>query len=372
MFILAKEGLRIFKRNIKIKFSGFEKFSGTDEEICKQIIESCWNEEKGYFQVNPPKGNYACFFSRDFGMCTESLINLGYSKKVIRTLEYALEKYAKNNGITVAINNNGNAFDFPNIYSPDSTAYFFRSLRLAKTKKLIMKYASFLNSEIKKFEDTVIDKKTGIVKKEHFSGMRDHVIVKESCYDMIMACVLDEEIEKINGLFKKEILSNTLKKYSLKNKLIKYYWKNYFKNSPIDNSVVGHCNVFPFWLGVITEQKKLKDSLLIIQKNKLDSPLPLKYESKTTQRFIWQEMFAPGWERETVWTFIGMPYIDLVSRIDKNKAKEFIKQYQTLIERNGFVEIYNNRKEPYKSLFYSTETRMLWAAMYLDLKKKLK
>lgn len=369
MFVIISEGLRIFKRNIRIKFYGFEKVLGTDEEICKKIIDSCWNGK--YFSTCPKGGNYA-FYSRDFGMCCESLINLGYEDKVHKTLRYAMEIFKNNNGIYVSINPSGVPFNFPNMYSPDSTAYFFRSLRIAKAKSLILENKEFLNSEIKKFENIVIDQKKGIVKEEHFSGMRDHVIVKRSCYDMIMSCMLLNEIEIINKMMKKDILDNTLKKYSLKKNFIKYYWKGYFKNSITDDSITGHCNIFPYKFNIIENRGMLKQSIRKIKNARLDKPFPLKYESTSKQKFVWQEFFVKGWESDTIWTFLAMPYIDILSRIDKKKAKDHLNQYKLLIEENGFVEVYDTNRRPYHSFFYSTETRMLWAAMYLDLKQKLK
>ena len=281
------EGMRMFKRKLKIKRKGFEKYSGNDVEICRKIISDCYNKGKKYFQVSAGKdSNYPEFYSRDFGWCVESLINLGYKKEVLNTLKYSLEIYSdkKNKqGITVAINPRGKTFNFPNVYSPDSTAYFFRSLRVAGAKDLILKYSDFLNREIKKFEETAIDKEKGIVNGKHFSGMRDHSIVNASCYDMIMACSLCDEIDKINKLVGRNILNNRLTKYLLKKKLIKYYWTGkYFRNTPDDNILAGHNNVYPFFLDIIKDKKILKSCICELIKYKYDEPFPLKYEKRKT------------------------------------------------------------------------------------------
>jgi hypothetical protein len=367
MFILIREGLRIFKRNLKVKLSGFEKFSGTDEEICKQIIDSCWN---GKYLSTCPEGGHYSFYSRDFGWCIESLINLGYEKEVNKTLEYALELFEKSGEISVSINPSGETFNFPNIYSPDSVAYIFRSLRMNGNKRLIKKYSRFLNSEAKKFSETCIDD-SGVIKKKRFSGMRDYAIVEGSCYDMIMACMIDDEIEKINKLMKKEIIENPFKEFNLKKNLINKFWNGeYFYDHK--GAVYGHNNVYPYFLDVIFNKKMRESSLKSINDAKLDIQIPLKYESDNKHaKFIWQEMFVSGWENHTSWTMLGMAYIDVLSRTDKEKAKEHLNHYKKLIEEYGFVEVYDGIK-PYQSLFYASETRMLWAAMYLDLKKRLK
>ena len=361
-----REGWRIFKRNIKIKFSGFEKFSGSDEEICRKIIDSCWNGR--YFSTCPAGGHYG-FYSRDFGWCVESLIRLGYKNEVDKTLDYALSIFEKDDGISVSINPSGKPFNFPNIYSPDSVAYIFRSLRISKNKVLILKYKDFLNTEAKRFCDTCIGD-DGLIRKEHYSGMRDYAIINGSCYDMIMACMLDDEINKINKFMKKVLIKNPFYGLDLKKNLIYKFWNGkYFYDN--DGVVYGHNNVYPYFLDVIREKKMMNSSLKAVHEVKLDDPLPLKYESdnKNTE-FIWQEIFVNGWERHTSWTMLGMAYIDVLSRADKRKAISHIEQYKKLIEENGFVEVYDGLK-PYQSLFYAAETRMLWAAMYLDLKKRL-
>lgn len=366
MFILIREGWRIFKRNIKVKFSGFEKVNGTDEEICKSIVDSCWTGK--YFSTCPKNGHYG-FYCRDFGWCIQSLINLGYKKEVDKTLEYALCIFEKHNRIFVSINPSGEPFNFPNIYSPDSVAYTFRSLRINGNKKLIEKYQKFLNSEANKFKDMCIDD-SGIIKKEHFSGMRDYAVVKGSCYDMIMACMLDDEINRINKLMKRELIENPFKEFDLKKNLKDKFWdRDGFYD--YKDSVYGHNNVYPYFLNVINEKDMLKMSIKKVQTAKLDNPLPLKYESNNKHaKFIWQEIFVSGWEKHTSWAMLGMAYIDVLSRIDKKRAKECLLQYKKLIEQYGFVEVYNGLK-PYQSLFYASETRMIWASMYLDLKKRL-
>ncbi len=382
---IIKEGMRMFKRRRNIS-KYLHPYTGTDEQICRKIINNCYNKQRKYFQVsaniNNNATNYLVFYARDFGWCAESLINLGYKKEVLNTLNYALEIYSNRNnknGITVAINPQGKPFNFPDVYSPDSIAYFFRSLRIADAKDLILKYSDFLNREIERFEDIAIDKEKGIVSAKHFSGMRDYSIVKASCYDMIMACSLCNEIDKINKLIGKKILKNTLKKYNLKKNLIKYYWTGtHFKDAPDKNVLSGHCNIYPFFLDVIEDKKIMKSCINELIKNNFDKPFPLKYEhtDKNTSRktkFLWHEFFVQDWEKDAIWAMLGMAYIDVVAKFDKKKAKEYLKLYREEIEHHGgFIEVYDAKGNPYQSWFYASENTMLWASMYLDMKKKLK
>src|SRR3989344_2702653 len=81
------EALRIFRRSLKVRVSGFKKYDGDAKEICERIINDCFNGK--YFQTST--GHFCQFWTRDFGMCAESLVKLGYKKEVGMTLEYALD-----------------------------------------------------------------------------------------------------------------------------------------------------------------------------------------------------------------------------------------------------------------------------------------
>jgi len=349
--ILLKEAFRIFSRNIKTKIKGLEIYSGNDEEICKSIINSCYDSKNKYFQASA--GNYKAFYARDFGWCIESLMRLGYAKEIHNTLEYALNRYSQYSGISVAISCEGIPYNFPNVYSADSTAYMFRCLRISKSKDIILKHRKFLNKEIAKFEENVIDKDSGMVKSEVFSGMRDHVMCKASGYDMIMACMLCNEIDSINKSMGDGFLNNTLKNYDLEHKLIKHYWTGkYFRDGIGKELCSGHTNVYPYYLRIINDRNMLKSSIKSIQENMLDKPFPLKYGYDNTTKFIALEFFTRDWEKDTVWALL--------------KYKRNIEKYK------GFTELYTNKGTPYKSLFYSSDNSMLWASMYLDLKHRLK
>ena len=65
---------------------------------------------------------------------------------------------------------------------------------------------------------------------------------------------------------------------------------------------------------------------------------------------------------------MAMPYIEVVSKIDRNKAKEYIEKYSELIEKNGnYLEVFDPDGTPFKSAFYYADEGMLWAANYLAL-----
>ena len=102
------EGPRIFFTSWKNRLFP-KKYSGKAEEICKKIINDCWNKQ--YFQTSTT--NFSQFWTRDFGFCTRSLIKLGYTKQVHQTIRYALNRFQENKKITTTITPKGEPYDFP-------------------------------------------------------------------------------------------------------------------------------------------------------------------------------------------------------------------------------------------------------------------
>ena len=156
--IALKEGLRMLKRANRVKKMGFKQYKGSAEQICSQIIQSCWNGK--YFQVS--SGHFCEFYMRDFGWCVDSLIKLGYKQRCLKTMDWALDIYASKGRLTTTITPDGEVEDFY-AYSPDSLGYMMRTLKALDAKQLVEKYYVFINDEIKRFYDETFDKKMGII-----------------------------------------------------------------------------------------------------------------------------------------------------------------------------------------------------------------
>ncbi len=356
------EAWRIFKRSRYVKKHGVKKYKGNAKKICKQIVKDCWNGK--YFQVSA--GHFSEFYIRDFGWCVDSLLKLGYDKKVKKTLAFVMSVYSKQ-GLKTTITPSGKSIDIFN-YAPDSLAFLVRILRVAKAKDLIKKYKSFLIKETNKFHNLVIDKKIGLVKEnKKFSSMKDEAKRKSSCYDNIMAAMLSDELDKLK-------LYNPLKKYDFK-KLIKHmFWNGkYFIDDLRGNKeiVAGDANIFPFWSKVFTDAEMLKKAVSKIQEARLDEHFPLKYTNKEDSKKVkmnFAEKFVPNYERDSIWMHMGPLYVQMIKRIDKKKAKEYKNKYKEMIEKHhNFLEIFDRNGNPYKSRFYYTDESMLWAANYLVL-----
>ena len=83
-------------------------------------------------------------------------------------------------------------------------------------------------------------------------------------------------------------------------------------------------------------------------------------------------MFAKGYQDDSIWTHMGPLYISLIKKIDKKLAKYYINKYTKIIEENkNYLEIFDSKGKPFKTLFYYSDESMIWAANYLTLIKEL-
>lgn len=362
-YYLLKEALRFVNHSIKQIFQNHKKYQGNHIEICQKIVDDCWNGN--FFRTGA--GNFNQFWTRDFGFCCESLINLGYKDKVKKTLEYALTKFKKHNNITTQITPEGIPIDFPN-YTPESVAYIVRCLRLLGDKNLINNYKELIAKEVKKAYKIAFDKNNNIIKKKYsFSSIKDHYKRSSSMYNNSMILMLSNDLDCLN-------LKNPLKKHALKKTQKKIFWTGEFFLDDLSGGkyVSGDANVFPFWTGNFTDKRMFLSCLKHIQNNQLDTPWPLKYTKirhKKNELFL-PELFAPNYEGNTIWMHLGLCFIKTVNKFDRNKAKKYINSYKKLIEKNkNFLELYNPDGTVYKKLFYTADEGMLWASIYLDLVK---
>ncbi len=354
-----REGIRMLHRRLIVAMHGIKQYSGNGEQICKQIIQNCWNGT--FFQVSI--GHFPVFYMRDFGMCVEALLKLGYKKEVEKTLQFALVVYSRENKISTTISQKGNGFDVFS-YAPDSLAFLLRSLRIAKATELVEIYKLFLEQQIQFFYDNVIVKKTGLVRKDkYFSSIKDHAKRQSCCYDNCCAAIIAREAVLLQ-------LENPFQKYNYKEIIKKTFWTGkYFRDSVENEYVAGDANVFPYWFGIFTEKAMMKKSITAMQKEKLDQPFPLKYTNFVPKQFIFPlSLLTSNYEGTSIWAHLGLCYIDVAAKVNKNVAKKYVEQYRKQIEQHkNFLELYDFDGKPYKTPFYYTDAGMLWAVKWRAL-----
>lgn len=290
------------------------------------------------------------------------MIKLGHKKRVKQTLDWALDKFQKHGEITVAINRKGKPFNFPNKYAPDSVSYIFHVLALLNDKQLIKKYKPFLESEIKKYYEKVINSKTGLVKNKHFSSMKDYSIRNSSCYDNIFTALLSKNLDKLK-------LKNHFKKFNYQKLLIKNFWNGkYFNDDLITHCLSTDANIYQFYYNLVP--KKYKSSTLKeIHKRNLNKPLSLMYSHKSAKfNFLPYHKIIGDWETNKAWAHIAPYYISILpkkqAKLELNKYITSINKYKTLFE------VFNKDK-PHKTLFWHSDHGMIWIANFLYLKNKL-
>lgn len=351
------EGPRILYTSNKQRFFP-KKYHGSAQEICQQVVKECWNGK--FFQVST--GNFAQFWTRDFGWCVSSLLELDYEKEVHATLKYALNRFSRAGKITTTITPQGKPYDFPNL-AADSLPWLIHAIR--KSGFAYYPYKDFLNQQIQKYAHKIITPNTGLVNSDMtFSSMKDFAKRKSACYDNCMVAMLAQDLQGMQ-------LENPFAKYDYSTLLQRHFWQGeyFYDDLTHKNYIAGDANIFPFITAIIKDPKLLEKSLQAISGAGLDDPFPLKYTaSRRHVHFIWQEIAMWNYEGDTIWTHMGPLYIKLLQQTDKAKAEELKKRYARLIEHHAnYLEVFTPHGKPFSSPFYVCDRGMLWAANYLTL-----
>lgn len=358
------DGARISLRAQKARITGIKKYKGSIEEMCREIIEDSYNKKKGYFMVS--SGNFKEFYARDFGMCCESLIKLGYKDKIRKTLEFAMKKYVSHGRITTHITPWGKPVNFP-YHTPESASYMLNSLIMLGDKKLISKYKPFFQEEAKRIFAEDIDKRTGLLRGDkYFSSMKDYAKRKSSCYNNCFVALFAENLKKIN-------VASPFSGYDYKEKILGDFWNgDYFYEDLEKKKVVsGDANTFPFWTGIVRDKKLLRKAISSMHARKLDVPWPLQYTSKeeTINKFHYADLFVPGYEADTIWMHLGVCYLKVLDRYEEKKLLlRHLKEYELLIDKHKtFYEVYTSEGKPFSTLLYKSDDAMIWVSVFLEL-----
>ena len=360
-----KEGLRIFRHSLFLKAAGHDRYVGSAKSICRKIVEDCWNNDKKYFMTST--GNFAQFWTRDFGMCCNALVALGYRLEAAETLDYALSRFRRAGRITTSITAGGKPYDFP-CFACDSLPFIIRSLKIVGSEKLIKRYRPFLKKEARRYFETAFDKRKSMIRSDRrFSSIKDYSKRKSSTYDNCMAAMLKNDLEELG-------LENPFRNHDIKRQIRKELWSGryFYDDMRKLKNVYGDANVFPFWTEVFRDRKMLDSCMREMRKAGLDRPFPLRYSSKRKvkgQSMAWQEVFAGDYERDTVWMHLGLCYIDVLMNMGRKKeAKKYLEQYSGLVKKHrNFLEVFDSRGRPFRNLFYRSDAGMLWAGKLVDL-----
>jgi hypothetical protein len=372
--LVISDGLRLAYTSTKNRIFKPKKYSGSIDDICRNIINDCFNKKKKYLMVSP--NNFRQFYARDFGMCCESLIKIGYKDEVRQTLVYAMNIYAKKGKITTHITPFGAPTDFPS-HTPESASYMLNSLILLDDKNLINQHKEFFREIGEYIYNNDIDKVTGLLRKDkHFSSMKDHALRKSDCYNNCFLALFANNLKKIK-------VDSSLAKYDYKKTIADNFLttENYFLEDLSGRNVFsGDANTFPFWTGLFDCRGSTKESkenrelfkkiIKKIQEKKLDSPWPLRYTTKedAPKNLHIANFFCPGYETDTLWIHLGLCYMKAINPVDKKLLRQYLNEYESLIQKhNTFYEVYDTDGKVYSRAFYRADETMIWCSIFLDL-----
>ena len=358
-FRIFQEGVRIGSVSFLNRFKKRE-YTGSVEEVCLKVIKSCY---KDYFRVS--NGHFNQFYARDFGMCIDSLLKLGYKKEVKNTLKYALSIYYNADKITTQISPTSKVVDFP-YYTPESLSYIVYSLARLNDKELISEYKEFILSKVLEVKKHINSK--GLLRKDkYYSSMKDHSKRKSSCYNNCMLGFLKINLEKLK-------FKTHMQDYDYEKLLMDHFWRGeYFVDDLSGKNILSSdANTYPFWTGVIKDKSMFEKSFNSIKKEGLDFPFALKYTKDKLKDHNFAGVLVPNYEGNTIWVHLGMNYLEVLSKFNKkSELKKHLKSYEGLVKKHkNFLEVYDENGEEFKSLFYRSEKNMLWASIFLKLYKE--
>ncbi|MFH1590730.1 MAG: hypothetical protein ABIC95_02270 [archaeon] len=366
--VVLLDGVRYMLHRFKVGLVGYQRYQGNAEEILRQIIEACYDRKKRYFRTST--GHYNEFWTRDFGICAPHLINLGYRDEVRDTLRYALSIFREYDHVSTTINPWGTPFDFP-AYAPDSLAHLMRSLALVDDEKLIAQHRGFLEKKAKEYCKKVIDKKTGLVKKNiHFSSMKDYAIRSSSCYNNCMTAMLSHSLSVLR-------IPNPFIKHDYTRLIRKHFWKkdHFIDDLSGNKSLTGDAQVFPFYCEVFFEKRMLDSCVVSMRKRRLDKPFPLRYFHKRIKEhdMLSIDWLVGGWEHDNVWPMLAMPFFAVLDAFCHPDLGGHIEKYKKLVEKHGtLLEVFTQDGKPLRTPLYCADEGMLWSAVLLDIMQKRK
>lgn len=84
---------------------------------------------------------------------------------------------------------------------------------------------------------------------------------------------------------------------------------------------------------------------------------------------VWQELFVGDYERDAVWMNMGLCFLDVLKKFSREKElKAYLGQYKRIVEEHQtFLEVFDSRGRPFRTLFYRCDAGMLWASKLVDL-----
>jgi hypothetical protein len=167
-------------------------------------------------------------------------------------------------------------------------------------------------------------------------------------------------------------LDNPLSGFDYYYLLMHHYWTDYYFLDDLSGTryIAADANIFPFWLGLITDKRLVKLAVNTVENQRLAQPFPIKYTYGYEARMLWYADLAEGYERNAIWTHMGPLYIAVVDMVDKRLKQQYLRSYRAVIEHyRNYLEVFDEKGKPFERTLYMTDEGMIWCANYLVLTK---
>ena len=355
-------GRALYRQIVNRYFGKIERFDGDARQIGEQILERVWQGE--FYRTS--LGHFDFFWMRDFGTVARSLVNLGHTNKVHRTLNWALLHYMKANHVTQCLDRAGNAFNAPAKKSVDALPWLLHSLAVSEYRLRPLE-RQFLNERLANYVRIYLTENGDLKKGVRFAELRDAVNYDRSAYAIAM-------IGRMSVCAKELGLHFPFPVDTYQNILEDHYWTGkFFRADRATNAYSSECALMPFFHDIITDREKINATMDYITERKLNKPYPLQYgehADKFHYRPTMNNLVMPEYTGTTLWTWHATFYLHVLHRHHRPEYKEQYHKFAELIELLGtYPELTNHDGSWYKAPFYMADPGMVWVALFLELPK---
>jgi len=389
------------------------KLSGNNAEIIGKIHKERFDPSKPYVITG---GQFSELYIRNLGIFYASLLDScsalsqtdweNRQRITLQTIALDLEyfKTTKEEKTTIvplggnfytSININARPsdslhavlFTLDKFIDPQSDCYKMQTT--PEAKKLLFETKDTLKRLVKNYQDSVIDKKSGIIRKNiYLSSARDGVKRESSFYDNVIAW-------KTFYLAKKLGISDFSDNYlnNLKTKIIDNFWdekEGIFLNDLSSESKIDKIFGGDFTIAVTSgflnldnkaDREKIIKQVNYIEKNKLSSPFPLLYAKRDDPKkmYFFVGNFVASYNGESIWSHVGTDYIQILNDLSKfdckyrNLAEKYLKAYSNNIQKNGgYPELYDKNGNFFTTFVYHSVLHSGWVVGYEEAAQVLK
>lgn len=342
-------------------FGKIERFHGTPQEICAQIIDRLW--EGDFYRTS--LGHFDFFWMRDFGTVAESLTNLGHQKKVHHTISWIMRHYRRAGIVKQCVDKAGNVFNAPARHSVDALPWLLHTI-VASDYILNKSQRVFIEKQLKGYIKRFLDPKSGMLKKAHYAEMRDAVYYDRSAYSIALIGRMAHCVEAL------QLQQFPFPAHLYEEVLVKEYWNGRFFNADKATKVFSaESALMPFFLKVVNDADKVDATMDFINEQKLNLPYPLQYGQKDeifNHRLGMGKWAMPNYTGTTIWSWHATFYLHVLKRYGRPEYKQQYEKFSELIARHQtYPELTNPDGSWYNVPIYKADPGMVWAALFLEL-----